>query len=142
MAQYLHILKQIIILTKKIKKMRNTILHSLGFNPLMSFFDDAVDNFVAKSLVENIKKSNESKSYKLEYEIPGFNKEDVSVTIKNDILFITAENEKRSFFKKIILNDICDYNAVTSKLENGILYIEIPFKLDKKTDDSIKIKID
>lgn len=145
MAQYLHIICKItLIIFKTKKKMKNKeidlFFNAFGLSSLMSFFNEA-DSFVSISSVNNITKPTDDKPYKLEYEIPGYSKEDINITINNDVLLITAENVKRKFIKKIILNDKCDYNAVTAKLENGILYIEIPIKTNEESDNIIKINV-
>lgn len=114
--------------------------NAFGLSSLMSFLYEA-EPFVSMSSVNNITKSTDGKPYKLEYEIPGYSKEDVNITINNDVLLITAENAKRKFIKRIILNDECDYNAVTAKLENGILCIEIPIKTNKESNNIIKINV-
>ena len=84
-------------------------------------------------------------SYKLEADLPGFNKEDIKVDLKDGMLTISAEhntenNEKnkdgkyirreRSFGSYKRSFDISDVNAdnISAEYKNGILCIDLPKK--------------
>ena len=94
---------------------------------------------------------------RLDYSLPGFTKDEINVTLDNNVLSIDAEkNEKtenvnedveyRGFTHKKIkmsheIPETLDVTSITSKFVNGILSITIPVKKIEKKDNSIKIEI-
>jgi len=68
--------------------------------------------------------------YSITVNIPGFNKEQISLEIKGNALIIYAENKEQTNhqkFKNIIqLPSDTDLNEIKSKLVNGVLTISIP----------------
>lgn len=82
------------------------------------------------------------KSYELEYAVPGMSKEDFNIQINSEnrlIISVEKENsensEKRylrqgfripSFRQSITLPEDVDREAITARVENGILYITLP----------------
>ena len=82
------------------------------------------------------------KSYELEYAVPGMSKEDFNIQIDSEnrlIISVEKENsensEKRylrqgfripSFRQSITLPEDVDREAITARVENGILYITLP----------------
>lgn len=95
----------------------------------------------------------------IEAEIPGMNKEDVKISIKDGMLCISGEkkkvseesNEKKKFIMKELkhssfrrsfqLNESLDSENVNAKFENGILTIAIPKKEPEK-QKLVEVKID
>lgn len=98
-------------------------------------------------------------SYEVKAELPGFEKENINITIKNGYLKIEAQkevsNEKEegkqiikeyfsnSYSRNVYLADKTtqDINKITAKLENGILFLTIPKKEEEK-EKIVKVKID
>lgn len=86
--------------------------------------------------------------------LPGFLKDEISVSVNDNVLSVNAELsnditdtdfKRRSFFSKPYidswtLSPIYDAKNITSKLENGILIINVPRKVMDK-DESSKLKI-
>lgn len=83
----------------------------------------------ANNDVESI--SNDPDGWKLRLELPGYNKEEIKLSIDEHFLMITAEteDEERSFLAKeerrIRISDDVDTDKIEAKLENGILYLKI-----------------
>lgn len=95
------------------------------------------------------------REYVVEAELPGFKKEEISVELTNETLFISAEKEekideekknyihnerkyesvKRGIFLKGSMTD-----GITAKLDNGVLTIAIP--KEKKEEPVSKITIE
>ncbi|HHV46741.1 MAG TPA: Hsp20/alpha crystallin family protein [Tissierellia bacterium] len=83
--------------------------------------------------------------YLLEAELPGVNKEDINIEIKNDIMTISVERkevfqeerenyikrERRygSFRRSFPVDDV-DQDKIEARFENGVLYMELPKKKD------------
>ena len=84
-------------------------------------------------------------AFKLEAELPGFDKEDIQINIENDCLTISAEhksekkeeNEKKNFVKRERFYgsytrsfDVSGINVdgIEAKYENGILILTMPKK--------------
>jgi len=112
-----------------------------------SFFND--DWF---SYGSNIDIYREADRYVVEVDLPGFDKEDIEIEFKGDVLSVKAElNEeledtsnknyyyrsrsKRSFNKQIRFKEV-DEDSISADYENGVLHIELPTKV--KEEDMIK----
>lgn len=73
--------------------------------------------------------------WNLRFELPGFKKDEVKLHIDEDFLSVTAEtdDEARSFLgtvkRRVRISDEVDTEKITAKLEDGILYLEIPRKV-------------
>jgi HSP20 family protein len=88
------------------------------------FVDEKEDNFI------------------LEIPVPGFQQDDISVEIENDLLVITGENTEsywtEDFVKKFKLPNTVDQDSIEGKISDGILTIKL---LKKKESLPKKIKI-
>lgn len=82
-------------------------------------------------------------SYRIEAELPGFAREDINVDVSNDILTVTAERKcesdkkdgdylccERSYgsFSRSFDVSSVKVDAITAKYENGVLYLTLPKK--------------
>ena len=125
----------------------------IGRNGGFSFFDDAFDGFFRplfysekfECMKTDIRETDEG--FVLEAEMPGFNKEDISLAIENGYLNIGAKkNEKDDGKQRYIckersvscrrsyyIGDVDDDSA-TAKYENGVLTVNIPKKQEKLPD--------
>ena len=109
------------------------------FRPL--FYDEKFD-----AMKTDIKETEEN--YILEIELPGYNKEDITVDYENEYVTVTAtkkaqdekEEKKDSYIRKersvrcqrsYYVGDI-DENLISAKLEQGILTLAIPKALRAK----------
>lgn len=78
--------------------------------------------------------SNEEDGWKVRLELPGFNKDEVKLSVDEDILHIVAEtsDEARSFLgkveRRVRISDDVDVENIVARLENGLLYLEIPHR--------------
>jgi HSP20 family protein len=91
----------------------------------------------------------------IEMELPGVDKDDVSITLLNNqelivkgvkkqprldqnlVTYYLFEREFGTFYKKIVIDFPLDTGKIKSRMENGILYIEI----SKKTTAEVSVKI-
>lgn len=73
-------------------------------------------------------------------EVPGVNKEDLKVSASEDTVTIESTTGSPRYHKKISLPDAVDPKTAKSTYKNGIL--EISFKLKKKGEGGVSIKID
>lgn len=86
----------------------------------------------------------EGDKYVLQSELPGFNKEDIKINIKDDMLTISAQHSEEketknknnylrkerkfgSFSRSFSTNDI-DIEKINASYQNGILELEMPKK--------------
>lgn len=120
--------------------------------------DDMFDNFFVDKSCSNMKCDVYEKggNYHIEMDIPGFDKNDISIEVKNDYLTITAEKnnevkendeekkyirQERSYGKyqrSFYVGDV-DTDNVEAEFKNGMLEVIIPKK--EKADNKKMIEI-
>jgi HSP20 family protein len=92
----------------------------------------------------------------IEMELPGVDKNDVSITLLNNhelifkgvkkqprldydsVTYYLFEREFGTFYKKIVIDFPLDTSKIKSNMENGVLYIEISKKIMAKVSVAIK----
>ncbi len=117
------------------------------------FFNDTALGFAGHSIKADVKEND--REYIVEAEIPGANKEDIKLDLRDDRLTISVERSEeskeernnyirrerrygsssRSFYVQNVKQD-----AVSAKYENGILSIVLPKSEEKKTNNRIEIQ--
>jgi len=84
------------------------------------------------SEIENL--VSDENGWKARLALPGFKKEEIKIHAGGGYLNITAsaEDKERDFLatqkRRIKVSDEADFENVKAKLEDGILYLEIPIK--------------
>lgn len=74
-------------------------------------------------------------------ELPRFNKSEVSVTLKNEVLYIKAKNDKFSKEASTYLpKSRYQSDGISARLENGVLYIKVN-KKNKEAPKEIGIEV-
>jgi HSP20 family protein len=73
-------------------------------------------------------------------EVPGVNKEELRVSASEDTVTIESATDSPRYHKKVSLPDAVDPQTAKSTYKNGIL--EISFKLKRKGEGGVSIKID
>lgn len=109
------------------------------------------DNSVNRPLHDVIENDNE---FILDLQLPGIKKEDINITVNKNKLIIEAErnenkdlkyNRKETFYgkfeKSFTLPDIADIEKITSSLNDGILTVILPKKLNGENSGIKKIEI-
>ena len=116
-------------------------------DPIKEVLDAIFDN---KSFYErNDKPSDISKNgedYRIHVLVPGISKEDIKISVKDNILTISyekTEDKKHSFvnsFKKVYsLPEDGDEKNITGKVENGVVEIVIPKSKKKSVERFISL---
>ncbi len=123
------------------------------------FFDDMFDDFLTSRKEQNMKCDIYEKdgNYHIEMDIPGFNKEDISVETKDGYLTITADKKQEQteedkdknyirrervygkYERSFYLGDL-DEDHIDASFENGMLNITVPKKEVVDTKKVIEIK--
>ena len=132
--------------------MRNYLVKRNNEDNGLDFFDDAFDSLFKPMFYEekfNTMKTDikeRENSYVMDVEIPGFDKKDVNISLKDGYLTITAEKKEEDNGKKenyvrrerstslsrsYYVGDVAK-ESVKAKYENGVLSIEIPKEQEKK----------
>jgi HSP20 family protein len=138
------------------------------FNTLTnSFFDDNLFNdifslsptfFPRTANVGRVNIVENDDNYTFQVIVPGFKKDDINVTLENDVLTISSEMEdtkedvtdnmihkeyyKTSFKRSFYVPDDVDKNKIDAKMENGILNITFDkIKKEEKKDNKISIEV-
>ena len=88
----------------------------------------------------------DEKSYNIDIAMPGADKKDIKLTVKNDSLFIEYNCEssnsafRNSFSREIFLPDDIDDENINAELKNGILSIKISRNVELSKSKEIIIK--
>ena len=91
--------------------------------------------------------SESSESFELNFLLPGFEKKDVSVTMKDSEITVNASSEdsennsffgKKEFCRVVEIPESCEKRKVRAKLDKGILHLVLP---KRKADKPIEVKI-
>ncbi len=155
------IVKELLKMTNLIPfKGKNTNLSTQGFGNIFNMIDDFfTDDFpVRRSLSHDTFKIDvreEDKNYLVEAELPGVNKEDITISVEDGMLTIAVKHEEQkeqkeknyihrerrfsSMERRLMLGD-ADGTGISAKLNDGLLEIKIPKK--EKQDTSKKIEIE
>jgi HSP20 family protein len=124
------------------------------------FFNDDTDNFFtpgnhgympATNVVEN------EKEFEIEIATPGMEKEDIKISVENNLLTISSEKESKkeekeknytrrefsfgSFCRSFTLPKTVNVDQIKANYEKGILKIALPKKEEEKTKLTKEIKI-
>lgn len=83
-------------------------------------------------------------SIELEFDIPGFKKDEVSIKVKSNLLSINVspdeKNKRKGFSSVYKLHESLDASLVVASVENGVLKIVLPKKESAKIKEySVKI---
>ncbi len=94
------------------------------------------------SLSQNIRETENETNYILEFDIPGFSKEEVNIEVENNNLVVTAHSKsnkgrKDAYYSLYVDTYSYDTENITSSLQNGVLTVNLP-----KTAKSQKRKIE
>lgn len=74
-------------------------------------------------------------------EVPGIEKKDIKTSATGTSIEITAETEKRKYYKRIPLRVEIDPNSTKATYNNGVLEIKAKLKSSAKTKD-VDIKVE
>ena len=126
--------------------------------PRSFFFDDDFDDFFKPVMRRNDVKCDiyeENDEYHIEMDIPGYDKKDINIEVKDGYLTVKASKETEdkeetknyirrervvgSFTKSFALGDV-DTDKIDAKFENGILNITIPKQEVADNTKTIEIK--
>jgi len=148
---------------KNLTKTKNRLNEDLfGSSILKILSDDFFQPFEKQMIMKTNEKPklnivDESTHYRMEIAIPGFEKEELKLSIDNDILTVygskesKSEDENSSYIVKEINNErfsrsfkiqpnTLNVDMIDSTLKNGILYINIPKNKEKDNKKLIEIK--
>ncbi len=131
-----------------------------GYN-LFNIFNDMDSGFFGDSMPVNACRTDikdEGDKYVMESELPGFEKEDINIDIKDDYLTISAEhtaNDEQkddkgnyirrertfgSYKRSFGISDV-ESDAISAEYKNGVLKIELPKKkVEEPTSKRLEIK--
>jgi len=125
-----------------------------GLTSMHSQLDDMFNNFFtglptmqsAQGLPAMDVYAEEDKQLVAEVQAPGFDKEDVEVSVHNGVLEIKGEKHEKeedkkgkkrsymvreshaSFYRRIALPEYADVGKVDAHFDNGVLKVTVPFK--------------
>ena len=144
--------------------MTNYLINYSHRNNPLDFFDAAFASFFRPvfyaekfdAMKTDLKET--PNSYEMEIEMPGFDKEDISVSVENDDLPIVADkkekeedkNEAHRYVRKersvscqrsYYIGDT-EESTIKARYDKGVLYVSVPKKEEKKPEGKRSIAID
>lgn len=138
---------------------KNNVTSYNPFREMDSFFDDPFRFFDGKALAEfNTDIIESGNNYILEADLPGFEKGDIKLDVKDDIFTIKAERHTETEKKDKDSRSICcersygsysrqfdvsgiDTDKISAKYENGVLKLTMPKKkAPKETSKHLEIE--
>jgi len=99
-----------------------------------SFFDFP---FLYRGFTESIYWKDKEDSYKLELEVPYFNKDNLNIEYHDGYIHVNGETSDKKFNKKLIVPEGADIEDINASVKDGVLYLAI----NKHTKKTYKIKI-
>ena len=106
-------------------------------NDAFTFADQLIDTMWG-SYHTQINLNEDDNNYSFEVDLPGFNKGDIKVDLRQNNLILAAKNEKRERNKTVTLPRDIDGEKISASLKNGVLTITIPKKV-KGSNKRIKV---
>ncbi len=119
------------------------------------FFSESVARSGGSSFVPKVDIIENEKSFEIDFAVPGLNKEDFNIELKDNYLTVSGErkltNEKKdknfhsietnygSFSRSFSLPENVDATKAEAKYNNGILELTIPKDEKKELKQSIKV---
>jgi len=73
-------------------------------------------------------------------EMPGVNKEDISVTVNDRSMVISVDKENHGFYKELELPGVVEPKGAKSTYNNGILEVTIPLK--SSGEGGVKLRVE
>ncbi len=119
--------------------MRNYLLNTNDlFDDLMRDFWQPAQMAKLSNMATDAYK--EEGGYRLEIEMPGFEKDEINISYEKDYLIVQAERKVKEEEKTLLLNERClslkrsylvkaiDGEKITAKYEKGVLTVNLPLK--------------
>lgn len=134
---------------------------NMSFMPKRYFIDDFFDDFAP---MDRFSKNNQMKcdiyekdgKYNIEIDIPGYDKDDISIEVDKDVLTVSASKEKEendesknyirrerfygTFSRSFNLGSDVDMDNIDAEFVKGMLKITIPKVEEKSSKKIIDIK--
>lgn len=93
-------------------------------NRIQSLFDD---NFFSPLFDKVNNWKEDENNYYMNFDLPGFSKDDIELTIEKDMISLSAKNKNRREVQYMISSPAgIDTKGITANLENGVLSITLP----------------
>ena len=119
------------------------------------FFDRAVAKDYSNKMVPSMNAHESEKEISLSFELPGFNKEDIEVTVDKNQLVVSATHKEEKeeddknwirreissghFERRVTLPENVNLDKINAESKNGILTVNIP--KEKAVDKTKKISV-
>lgn len=100
-------------------------------------FDDWFDHMLRPLNLGGFVKRDDN--YVTEIDVPGFGKDDLDLTIKEGMIFVTGKVDYRSVYHEILIPDHADLGRASAETSNGVLKISIPV-VEEAKPKKIEIK--
>ena len=141
----------------KLVKWNNDPVFPVFFN---RFFNDDFDTYFSQrdcgcTPATNVAESD--KGFEIEFAVPGMNRDDIKISVENNVLTVSSEKENKkeekdrnftrkefvygSFTRSFTLPRTVDVDQIQAHCENGILKIDLPKKEEARTKVSKEIKV-
>jgi HSP20 family molecular chaperone IbpA len=99
------------------------------FRDLMGF--DPFQNLRASYGFDYDVSRNEN-GYEVEVPVPGYNAEQVDVSLKDSVLTVACKSQRRSFTRSFTIPEDVDVEAIGASVQDGMLRIALPRRPEAK----------
>lgn len=107
-------------------------------NDFWSLWDRGLDRRISKSKIDTKEDSN---GVSVTFDVPGYDKESLDISVINNVLKIQGDIEGREFENSWkINNNVVDIENIKATVKNGVLEMHIPYK--KPPDETYRIQIE
>jgi len=98
-------------------------------NTLINNLFNEITSYPEQKTYDRIKDSGDV--YSAEFELAGFSKKDVTLSVIDNVLTVSAKNEDRSRNYELYLYDLVSEDHISASLKNGMLCLTLPKKAIK-----------
>jgi HSP20 family molecular chaperone IbpA len=98
-----------------------------GFEDVLKLFDKVLENTTSIYDFKDV-----GDKYELKLAVPGFNKNDVTVEVKENHLYVVAKKSSNQTKSAVIPLLAYDYQDISAKVEDGLLTIHLTKKAQEK----------
>lgn len=101
------------------------IYTSKDIDDMVKFWTDELKVNYEKSITSTVVKVDDTGAI-VEVELPGYKKDEISVTVEENVLLVKVDGKRGKKTVKRVLGKCADISSISTSFEDGILTITVP----------------